>query len=340
MTPEIALITRARGLSTHLVDRETLEALCQAVDLPAFARELTRGAARLEPVADAGDIGSVEQAVRRTAARHLRTLTPWREAVPGVLELFFAAQDRRSLRALLRGAMQGAPAESRLAGLVPTPELPERALTELAHQASPRAVVAQLVLLSHPDAGRLLPVTARAQPELFAVDAALLRGFAARTAEAVQGADALARAYVTELVDVGNAQNALLLVGGPRDVDAAPCFVEGGQHLPKETFLSIARAPSRPAAVGLLRTALARSPLAALLPPGADDAARLDRAFLVAWLGRVRHEARLEPLGSAPLLEFLLRLEAQSRDLRAVAWGAVLQAPPVMRKQDLVTPWS
>lgn len=340
MTPEIGLVARARGLAAHLVGRDALEALCQAPDLPSFSRELARGGLRVEPVADAGDIASVEQAVRRTAARHLRVLTPWREAVPGLLDLFFAAQDRRSLRALLRGAVQGAPAEARLAGLLSTPELPERALTLLAHQASPRAVAAQLVLLGHPDATRLLPLTAKAQPELFSLDVALLRGFAERAGGAARAADALVQAWVAELLDLGNVQDALLFVGGPRDTEPGPAFIEGGRWLPREAFLSIARAPSRPAALGLVREALARSPLASLFPTGSDDGARADRAFLVAWLGRARREGRLDPLGSAPVLEFLLRLEAQSHDLRAVAWGAVLQAPPVMRKQELVTPWS
>jgi vacuolar-type H+-ATPase subunit C/Vma6 len=135
-------------------------------------------------------------------------------------------------------------------------------------------------------------------------------------------------------------QDALLLAGGPRDAEAGPAFIEGGRWLSREAFLSIARATARPAALALVREALARSPLARLFPTGSDDAVRADRALLVAWLGRAHREARLEPLGSAPLLDFLLRLEAQSRDLRAVAWGAVLQAPPVLRKQELVTPWS
>ncbi len=342
MTPELSLIARARGLATHLVGRETLEVLCQATDLPTFARELARVGGRLEPVGDHVDIAAVEQAVRRTAARHLRTLRPWQEATPGVLDVFFAAQDRRALRALLRGAVQGAPAETRLAGLVPTPELPERALTELAHEATARAVVAHLVMLGHPDAARLVPVTAKAQPELFAIEVALLAGLAARASEAARAADRVTRDYVRETIDLGNAHDALLLVSGPKDhdVDAGTCFVEGGHWLSRAAFLSVAAAPSRPAAMGLLHAALARSPLAAVFAPGADDAAHVDRAFLGAWLARLAHDARLEPLGTAPLLRFLLRLEAQSRDLRAAAWGAVLQAPPVLRKQDLVTPWS
>lgn len=339
MTAELALVSRARGLATHLLKRDALESLADAPDLYSFARALAR-TGRLEPLGDAPDLAAIEQAVRRTAARHLRTLARWQEAAPGVLDVFFASQDRRSLRAFLRGALQGAPAEARLAGLVPTPTLPERALTELAREPTPKGVVLHLVLLRHPDAARLLPLVAKAQPELFALEAALLRGWAARALDAAKRGDAVLRDYVTGAIDLGNAQDALLLSSGPRDVDAASCFVDGGRHLAKDAFVQVAQAPSRPAALELLRKALAGSTLDDVFPVGADDPAHVDRRFLALTLERLGRAARALPLGTAPLLRFLLALEAQGRDLRTLAWGVVLGAPPALRRQDLVTPWS
>jgi hypothetical protein len=67
--------------------------------------------------------------------------------------------------------------------------------------------------------------------------------------------------------------------------------------------------------------------------------ARLERVFLGKTLQRLKQQSRSEPLGSARLLGVLLRLEAQARDLRALAWGAALGTPPATRKQQLVTPW-
>lgn len=333
MTAELALISRARGLSTHLLRREALESLADAPDLFTFARALSR-TGRLEPLGEAPDLSAIEQSVRRTAARHLRTLARWQEAAPGVLDVFFASQDRRSLRAFLRGALQGAPAEARLAGLVPTPSLPERALGELAREPTPKGVVLHLVLLHHPDATRLLPLVAKAQPELFALEAALLRGWAARALDAAKRGDEVLHDYVTEAIDLGNAQDALLLSAGPRDVDAASCFVDGGRHFAKADFVKVAQAPS------LLRKALAGSPLEDVFPVGSDDPAHVDRRFLSLTLERLGRVARALPLGTAPLLRFLLALEAQGRDLRTLAWGVVLGAPPALRRQDLVTPWS
>jgi vacuolar-type H+-ATPase subunit C/Vma6 len=339
MSAELALVARARGLATHLLGREALESLADAADLPSFARALER-TGRLEPLGEAPDVSAIERSVRRTAAKYLHTLARWQESSPGVLQVFFAEQERRALRAFLRGAIQGAPAEARLAGLLPTPLLPTRALEVLARQPTPKDVVLQLVLLRHPDAQRLLPLTAKAHPEVFALEVALLRGLVERAGQAAKAGDELLRDFVMERADLGNAQNALLLGGGPRDVDAATCFVDGGHWLSKDTFVTMAQAPSRPAALEACRKAFANSPLADAFPVGLDDAARVERRSLASTLERLAKASRAAPLGSATLLRFLLRLDAQSRDVRTLAWGAVLQAPTALKRQDLVSPWN
>lgn len=335
---EIALISRARGLGRHLVARTTLEALAEADDLPAFARDLSRLGAAIDPIGEVPDVFEIDRAVGRTAARYFRTLRRWQERTPGALDVFAADQDRRSVRALLRGAAQGAPSAARSRGLIPTPLLPQRALTELARQASPAAVVGQLVLLGHPHATRLLPLVQETRPDLFALDVALLQGFAASASVAASAGDRTLREFVREHIDVGNAQTALLFAVGPRDVAAAHSFVEGGRWLPRSGFASAAGAVSPQAALTTLTTVLAKSPLASSLPVVAGDVAHLDRAFFLASLDRLSRAARVEPVSTAPLLRVLLRIEAQSRDLRTLAWGTVLGAPPALRKQHLLTP--
>lgn len=338
-SPELALVARAQGVSTHLLSREALESLAGSPDLPALARALARLGPAIDPVGETADIEAIEQAVRRTAARHMRTLGRWQQRSPGVLDAFWAEQDRRNLRALMRGALQGAPVASRRSGLLPTPRLPERLLAELARQASPQAVVQQLVLAGYPDARALWPRVHQAQPDLFAIEVALLQVMAGRATAAARDGDDALRQYVRERVDIGNVQNALLITGAPRDVDIAAAFVEGGHWLSRQAFVAAARAASPQAALAALTTALAGSPLAFSLPPVASDAARLERAFLSGTLQRLHRQARTEPMGSARLLGVLLRIEAQARDLRAVAWGAALGTPPALRKQQLVTPW-
>ena len=336
---ELALVARARGVGTHLLSRDALESLADAADLSAFARGVARMGTQLEPMGEAPDLAAVELAAGRTAARHMRTLLRWQQQRPGVLDVFVADQERRSLRALLRGALQGAPADARLAGLLPTPALPVAALAQLARQASPAAVVAHLVVLRHPAAGCLLPLVARAQPELFPLEVALLRDVAERTSAAARSGDAILQEFVRERLDVGNTQNAMLLAGGPRDVDPRDAFVEGGRWLSRAAFVEAAGSASRPACLARLTTAFAESPLAPTLPVAGDDVTFPERAFLATTMLRLARAARLQPLSTAPLLRVLLRLEAQSRDVRALAWGATLGTPPAMRRQELVTPW-
>lgn len=334
---EIGLAARARGVSARLLSRSALETLAETPDLAAFARGLSRVGGAVEPAGEAPDLAAIELAARRTAARHLRTLLRWRRR-PGALDVFLAAQDRRSLRALLRGALQSAPAAERLAGLIPTPLLPERVLLDLAHQPSPSAIVGRLFLLGHPDAHRLSAPAAKTQPELFPIEAALLEGFVARAGEVARRDVTLAR-YLRDLVDIGNLQNALLLAGEPGDTPVEQAFVEGGAAMTRDGFASAARASSRTEALALLARALAATPLGAFTRAGIDAAGGIERAWLDDTTVALARQARLDPLGSAPLLCALLRIETQARDLRALAWGAALGVPPVVRRQHLVTPW-
>jgi vacuolar-type H+-ATPase subunit C/Vma6 len=194
------------------------------------------------------------------------------------------------------------------------------------------------MLLAHPDAPRLAPLVHTSQPDLLAVEAALLRGFAERATRLAARADETLREFVGMLIDIGNVQNALLLSSGPRDVDPLATFVTGGRYLAASAFRIAATAASEEIALRTLAAALARSPLASALPRVAGHVAHLDRAFLSDALDRLARAARLEPMSSAPLLRVLLLIDAQSRDLRTLAWGAVLGTPPSLRKQQLVTP--
>jgi vacuolar-type H+-ATPase subunit C/Vma6 len=151
-------------------------------------------------------------------------------------------------------------------------------------------------------------------------------------------ADDTLREFVRTVIDAGNVQNALLIAGAPRDLDPEDNFVAGGRWLSAIAFMSAANAGSPERALTRLAAALARSPLGAMLPVVATDIAHMDRAFLVAVLQRLARAARLEPLGTAPVLRVLLLIAAQSRDLRTLTWGAALGSPASRRRQQLVTP--
>ena len=331
---EIGLVARAKALSRRLVSREALETLADTGDLAGFARGLVRLGAAIDPLGESPDLFAIERAVERTASRYLGTLDRWQTRSPGVLDVFNADRERRSLRAVLRGAVQGAPLEARLAGLLPTPSLRLPALVELARQGSAAAVVRQLMLFRHAQAPRLLALAEGARPNLMAIEVALLEGYANRATRAAAGGDEILRQFVHRRIDVINAQTAVLIAGEPREFSASDCFVEGGRWLARSDFVSASSTESQQAALAYLRTALARTPLAAVV---SDAGGQIDRKFLAFTLKQLTRESRLAPLSSAPLIRVLLAIEAQSYDLRALAWAAFLDIPALLRRQQLVT---
>jgi hypothetical protein len=291
------------------------------------------------PVADTATAVELEGALRQLAHGRLRALARW--AHPRLVEWLYAEEEHASLRALLRGAVQGAPVAQRLAGLLPTPRLPVRALDELARQATPRDVALRLRRWRHPDAEALLPLTAQAHPGPFEIERALLRAQASRLKGVAAGGDANLRAFAAEQVDLGNAQTALLLAGGRTPpVDPTVFFIDGGRTLGKVEFSAAASAENREAAARVLQQAFAASALSSLLSEGHANAGALELRALSWRLARQRREARVSPLGSAPLLAYLLGLKANLVDLLRLTWGAALGTGTGQLRANLVTPWS
>ena len=257
-----------------------------------------------------------------------------------MLDAFYAEQERRSLRALLRGATEGAPSAARLAGLLPTPRLPLRLLAELAQARSAREVAMRLLVLRDLHAEALVALTVQARVDLTEVELVLARVLAERLREAAGRGDAALRQCVRTRIDLVNAQTALELVGAAPDFAASSLFVGGGLALDRDTFVAAAAAVSRPLAAAILARAFAGTPLATLFATTPDDPAQLQRSALVGTLGALRARSRVDPLGSAPVQLFLARLDAQSTDVRRLAWGLELGVPCGALREALVTPWT
>jgi vacuolar-type H+-ATPase subunit C/Vma6 len=327
---------RTRGLSTHLLSVAELQLLSRSADLTALANELGRlgfpvsGEATPTPA-------EVELAVRRWASAALATLARWADRRIAALAVIYEDEDRKSLRAILRGAARGAAAEARLSGLIPTPALPERALEELARQMSVTAVVTLLQVWRNPYGQALAALARTAQPDPFAIDLALDRTFAARALSAAGPAGAELLGFVRETVDVANAITALVLAGAGSDLTPKEAFLPGGDRVSIVAFEEAAAAGGPVAAGARLARAFAPGPLApAFRDLGADPGALEDEVLRV----RVRalsQRVRLAPLGPAPPLWFALRLRAQVIDLQRIVWGTALAAPPADISAALVT---
>jgi vacuolar-type H+-ATPase subunit C/Vma6 len=328
------LDARARGLATHLLGRIELDALAQSPDLSAVGAALRRASYAVEE----GETSpkALELALRRMAAGRLRVLARWSGPRAAVLAVVFEDEDRHSLRAIFRGAVQGISAEARLAGLVPTPVLPERVLGELARQDKPGAVAGLLAAWGNPYGSPVLHVASAAHPDLFALELLLNHTFAARAAHAARGTGLLA-AYVREVIDVENAYTALILASEGKDVTQKDAFLPGGERIAIRAFELAAGAASAADAGRELAQAFAQSPLARPFERYAGDLLELEDAVLRERIRHLVRATRTEPLGPAPLLAYVLRVRAEMIDLRRIIWGVALGAPRAALAGELVT---
>jgi vacuolar-type H+-ATPase subunit C/Vma6 len=337
MTTWDDLNARARGLGTHLLGRQTLEGLAAAPDLPSVAAELARRGYLIEDAARSSAVG-LELAARRAVAARLRTLIRWAGRRTDTLAVIFEDEDRRSIIALVRGAVQRAPAELRLSGLVPTRELPERALEELAGQASPGAVATLLGAWRHPLAPALMPHAGRPEPDLLTIETSVNRAFARRALTAARRAGrrgVLAR-YVRRIIDIDNGYAALVL-SQEKEPRAADHWIPGGHGVTQALFESAVATRDIVAAGRRLATGFEGSRLARVFADPVATPGALERAVLAALIAELGGLTRTEPLSPAPLITYALRLRAEILDVRWLVWGVCLGAPPAVLAGGLVT---
>jgi vacuolar-type H+-ATPase subunit C/Vma6 len=280
---------------------------------------------------------SLERAVRRHAADQMGILDRWciddrRAALAVILE----DEDRRSIQTILRGAQQGTAAEVRMAGLIPTTSLPERALLTLAGQPTPTDVIRMLALWNHPLGVPLVAAASGPHPSLFEIEVELQRAFARRaSARAHQGGSQLVE-YVEQVVDVMNTWSALLhfVERDPAIVDMT--FVEGGRWITRDVFHKLMTLETRPQVEKRLAWELRRSALGSAFQGEIEDLAQLEGTMLRAQIDWQNRAVRVDPSGAAPIIGFAIELRAEVVNLRRIIWGVALEAPAALIQAEMV----
>ena len=331
---------RARGLGAHLLGRARLEELADSSDLAELRNGLDRAGYPLSGMGR-GPTGTTppdfEVALRRNYRARTSILVRWCGDRARYLSVVFEDEDRRSLRALLRGAVAGASSERRLSGLVPTPSLPQRALEELARMSTASAIAATLTGWRNPYGPWIRSEAEKPRPDLFRLEILVNRLFAERALRATRRAGRELQRFAEESIDLENALAALALCDDATDVDPEECFLEGGRRLGLENFSEVARAANASEASRALAPAFASTPFARVLEGRAGDAASVELGFFRARVEKLVERARGEPLSPFPLLAFLFRLRAEAIDLRNLVWSLALGAPRSERTASLVS---
>lgn len=319
-----AVNARARGLATHLLDQGAYAALTKAADWPGFLALLT--ARGLLTGAEAGP-EALDRAVSRMAADRLALLGRWLGPGAPVLAVVLEVVDLQNLRALLRGAAQGASPAARLRLTVPSRALPERALARLAGATSVPDLIQALTRLGHP-AARRLDLALRGTPEsgLRTLEWELARLFAERVTRLARAGGHVVRQYAADQVDELNAWTLLLAAGAPAPL--ATGWIGGGRLLTREVFDRLRRETKLEHLLPAMRAALADGPIGAALTGESIDLASVEARVAETRLATLRRVARRDPLGPAVTLLVLERIRAEARALRGVAWAVSLAAPP------------
>ncbi|MES1259311.1 MAG: V-type ATPase subunit, partial [Gemmatimonadota bacterium] len=251
-----------------LLDPPALESLGREPDLSGLIAGLRRHRILTATTVELPSAESIELGLRRWADAMLRLVGRWAGPRVAALPLVFDDEDRRSLRAIFRGAVQRAPGMVRLAGLIPTPLLPERTLEELAGAPTPERASALLSSWRHPYAEAIAPVATAPLPDLLSLEVALSRAFTARIRDTARRAHCRAvKTFVAESIDLENAITGLTLAGSDRDIVAREMFLAGGNSLSLEGFEQVVRTGSPAAARAAIRKLLADTPYAPAFAP-------------------------------------------------------------------------
>ena len=302
-----AIAARARGLGTTILAADALAELERVRDLDQLAAALGRGLVSPGEV----DAETIDRLVRDRVASDLAILARWTDRL-APLEL---DEDRRSLRALVRGLAGAVPARRRLAGTVPTARLSRSRLAALGDAVTIDELVALLARYDHPLAQALAESPTPIDP--LAIELALARRFA----DLARPYDHAMRDHVEQVIDAENAAAALQLAARGQGVDVDAAFVAGGRLVDRGAFVTAAAAPIDTAREVLAR-ALAHTPLPRALFASAPAA--LEDAALAWQLQTQARLRRIEPLGLAPAVYVVLCRRDEARHLRRAAWRIAL----------------
>lgn len=323
------LNARLRSLRSSLLPPAAYARLLFQPDLAAFAaalRETPYGRALEETGGEPGDVARMEEALRRELSGSLvRLLAMGREDCREAVRRLLGFLELRTLRAIVRGMCTKRPAAEILAALVPAGIYDEAALEALCRQHDVRDVALLLLGWGDPNGATLLRSLAgyREPSDAWMLETALDRAFFKANAPPREADDDLAL-FLSLAADRTNLATALSGVAERIAPDRLRrCFLPGGRVYRAADFAHLVEAAS----VGEAAERAARSVFAPVLegltwrPGGVPQFPVLERALDRVLLQCMRMRMRVEPLGTAPLVCWLLDKFREVANLRLIFRG-------------------
>lgn len=327
------VVVRVRGLGSRLLGRAQLNALAESKGLDALTAAIAATSYGPVPESEEHDAAGIERHTRRAAAERLATIGAWCGERVSALAPLFEDEDRRNLRAIVRGILASLPAAQRTAGLIPTPELPLAPLEMLAKQDDVAHVASLLTAWGNPYGAALAHEAKRVRPDLFLLQLALDRVYAERALERSRELADL-REFVQFEIDAANTRSALAVSQRIVERDPESLWVPGGLLLSHEAY-SQAAGLEAVAAHDSLSRMLAGT---AVAPAVNSNEHNPDLALTASLLPFLKRRTRTHPLSLSVVIEYLLRLRAEVHDLSRIVWGIALDAPRRRITAAFVTP--
>ena len=195
----------------------------------------------------------------------------------------------------------------------------------LARAESPGAVAAALVAWEHPLGHPLLKQARQTRPDLFRLEAALVRFMAEYVSLAARRSEEGMRRFVRESVDQRNIVTAVLLAGARFEGQVGEAFADAGGELDRRHFVRAASAQDREGAAEVLAHALRRTPFERALRAAPSTPSGISERILQARIARLARGSRHEPVTSLPVLLYILRLRREAARVRRALWTASLR---------------
>lgn len=328
-----ALIARTHGLRARLLQHHQLESLAQARDLESMAHKLAQLGI---PVLYRGDSAEnrrltpnqIELGITARQATLFSLLERWGRGHAPV-EVILLELEAEGIRRLLRAALGGIPSERRSQGAIPTCRLSPQLITELAKAPTLRDAVTALRARQHPFAPLLESLAGALAPDPLALDLTLLQCWANASRMVLGGGvqrwnswKQETQEYLALKLDLANWWSAWALAAARTELAAEELFLPGGRYSKLE-HLRRAQIEGAAGLSAVLAGTLQRTPFAEWYRTGLRPA-QLERGFQQILLTLYRGKAHREPLSSAIIFLFALRLRAENRELRRLVWAHAL----------------